>query len=93
MDDDAPRPAPPGWLEALDRGEADVAAGRTVPGEAVMERLRQTTEGMRDHAAPASGCAGPEAVPACGPSSRKWIVSSTRMAPAANTPMAPNVTP
>ena len=30
------------WLDALDRAEADVAAGRVVPGDAVMQRLRQT---------------------------------------------------
>lgn len=38
--------APAGWLEALARSEADVAAGRTVPGEAVMERLRKTIAEM-----------------------------------------------
>lgn len=44
--DDAPRPIPAGWQESLDRSDADLAAGRTVPGEAVMERLRQTLAEM-----------------------------------------------
>ncbi|MGA9865873.1 MAG: hypothetical protein WBQ75_05455 [Acetobacteraceae bacterium] len=34
------------WLEALARGEADLAAGRTVPGEPIMKRLRQTIAEM-----------------------------------------------
>lgn len=37
------RPAPTGWLEALQRSEADVTAGRVVSSWAVMERLRMTT--------------------------------------------------
>ena len=44
--DDAPRPPPAGWLEALERSEADLAAGRVVPGEVVMERLRRTIAEM-----------------------------------------------
>jgi hypothetical protein len=31
--------APAGWLEALDRSEAQLAAGETVPGEEVMREL------------------------------------------------------
>jgi hypothetical protein len=47
MDDcPAPAPAPPGWLDALERAEADIAAGRTVPGDAIMRRLRQTLAEM-----------------------------------------------
>ncbi len=49
MDDTADRAtnaAPAGWLEALARSEADRAAGRLVPGEAVMRRLRQTIAEM-----------------------------------------------
>jgi hypothetical protein len=41
-----PAPAPPGWLEALDRADADLAAGRTVPGDAIMRRLRETLAEM-----------------------------------------------
>jgi hypothetical protein len=46
--------APAGWLEALARSEAQLAAGLTVPGDAVRKRLhdalvrleaRQTAEG------------------------------------------------
>ena len=45
-DDTAPRPAPAGWLEALDRSEADLAAGRTVPLEPVLARLRDSIKRM-----------------------------------------------
>ncbi len=38
-DDDAPRPAPAGWLEALERSEADVAAERTVTWQDARARL------------------------------------------------------
>lgn len=37
---------PQDWLDALDRADADVAAGRTVPGGGVMSRLRQTLADM-----------------------------------------------
>jgi hypothetical protein len=37
--DDAPCPTPPGWLEALERSEADVAAGRTVTWQEARARL------------------------------------------------------
>jgi hypothetical protein len=33
------RQAPPSWTEALDRGRADIAAGRTVDAEAFLRRL------------------------------------------------------
>lgn len=46
MDAPASAPPPKQWLEALDRADADVAAGRTVPGEAIMRRLRQTLGDM-----------------------------------------------
>lgn len=51
--DDTPRPPPAGWLEVLERSEADLAAGRTVPGEVVIERLRRTIAEMEaeQHAA------------------------------------------
>ena len=59
--DDAPHPVPAGWLEALERSEADLAAGRTVPGEVVMERLRQTIAEMEANAERAAGAS--EAAP------------------------------
>ena len=37
---------PQEWLDALARSEADLAAGRTVSGDAVMNRLRQTLAEM-----------------------------------------------
>lgn len=37
--DDVPRSPPAGWLEALDRSEADLAAGRTVSWQEVRARL------------------------------------------------------
>ena len=41
MDDTAHRPeTPTGWLEALAESEAELAAGQTVPGEAIRQRLR-----------------------------------------------------
>jgi len=44
--DDAPRPSPPGWLEALERSEADLAAGRTVAWSEVRARLLATLAEM-----------------------------------------------
>jgi PHD/YefM family antitoxin component YafN of YafNO toxin-antitoxin module len=41
MDDPLPI-APPGWLEALAESEAELAAGKTVPSEPIMQRLRET---------------------------------------------------
>lgn len=40
--DDTPRPPPAGWLEALERSEADLAAGRTVPWAEIRARLLAT---------------------------------------------------
>lgn len=45
-DENAPRPIPAGWLEALERSEADLAAGRTVPLEPVLARLRESIKRM-----------------------------------------------
>ena len=41
MDDTTPRP-PAGWLESLERSEAELAAGQTVPMETVMRKLRES---------------------------------------------------
>lgn len=50
MDD--PSTVPPcEWLDALDRADADVAAGRTVSGESVMGRLRRALDDMEARAA------------------------------------------
>ena len=43
---DGKRQAPAGWLEALERSQADLAAGRTVDGSVIMARLRQTLDEM-----------------------------------------------
>ncbi len=41
MDDiPTPAPVPAGWLEALARSEEELAAGQTVPGEVVHQRIR-----------------------------------------------------
>jgi hypothetical protein len=37
-----PGPAPAGWLEALARSEAQLAAGQVVPGEEIMRKLRDS---------------------------------------------------
>lgn len=37
---------PQDWLDALDRADADVVAGRTVPGDGVISRLRHTLADM-----------------------------------------------
>jgi ribosomal protein L29 len=43
MDDTSnPAPAPAGWLEALARSEAQLAAGQLVPGEEIMRELRES---------------------------------------------------
>jgi predicted transcriptional regulator len=34
--------APTEWLEAIAEGEADLAAGRVVPGDAIMHELRES---------------------------------------------------
>ena len=47
MDDTGQLPAPPHWVEALDRAEADVAAGRVYNGDAVRQRLRDGIQRMQ----------------------------------------------
>ena len=44
--DDTPRRAPAALVEALDRGLADAAAGRTVDGKAMRQRLRDSIKRM-----------------------------------------------
>ena len=38
--DDIPRSVPPGWLDALSKSDADLAAGRVVPAAVVRAELR-----------------------------------------------------
>jgi len=47
--------APAGWIEALARSEADLAAGRLVSGEVVMERLHRTIAEMEVEEAQRTG--------------------------------------
>ncbi len=47
MDDVRPLSAPVGWLEALDRAEADVAAGRVVDGADIHADLTASIERMK----------------------------------------------
>jgi len=57
---DPEHPAPPEeWLDALERADADVAAGRTVSGEAILRHLRRTLAEMEK---PATGDQSSEAV-------------------------------
>jgi hypothetical protein len=57
MDDqgDIARGAPRHWVEALDRAEAEVAAGLAVDGAAVRQRLRDSVARMEAAVAPKAG--------------------------------------
>ena len=55
------RPVPSGWLEALDRSDAELAAGLTVPAAVVHRRIRDSI--VRIKKKRAAG-AQPEVVPA-----------------------------
>ncbi len=44
MDDVPRKPTPADWIEALDRAEADVAAGRVVDSETLHRELRAGIE-------------------------------------------------
>ena len=46
---------PPGWQEALARGEADLARGDTVLAEVVLEELRAHTEELEAELAQGAG--------------------------------------
>ena len=45
-DDITLRPIPAGWFEALEQSDAELAAGRTVPLEPVLARLREGIKRM-----------------------------------------------
>jgi predicted ABC-type ATPase len=40
-------PAPPHWVEALERSREDVAAGRIVPSDVVHARLQRSIEALQ----------------------------------------------
>jgi hypothetical protein len=42
MDDTSPASAPAEWIEALERSQAELAAGKTVPAEVVHKMLRES---------------------------------------------------
>jgi hypothetical protein len=44
MDDQPDRAPPQEWIDALARADADVAAGRTVSLDDVLDRMRATAE-------------------------------------------------
>ena len=46
MDEQIPRQPPQDWLDALDRADADLAAGRTVDGDRILSDLRRTIAEM-----------------------------------------------
>ena len=48
---DTPRDPPQDWVDALDRAEADLAAGRVVDGETIHAELRASIERMERGAA------------------------------------------
>ncbi len=54
-DNDTPRLPPADWLESLERSEADLAAGRTVPLEPVLERMRDSIKRMEARRAALEG--------------------------------------
>ena len=45
--------SPAGWLEAVERGEAEIAAGRTVSAEDVLRRMQESVARL-ETMAPAS---------------------------------------
>ena len=61
QDNDAPRPPPAGWLESLERSEAQLAAGQVVSAAAVRQQLRDSIARMEARL-------GPEHTTEAGPS-------------------------
>ena len=56
-------PAPLDLIEALEASEADLAAGRVVPGEVVRARLRETIAEMEAEEAERQATGANEAAP------------------------------
>ncbi len=53
MDDDVPKAAPPqSWIEALDRADADIAAGRVVEGAVIHKMLDDALERLSRRGVP-----------------------------------------
>jgi hypothetical protein len=48
--DEMTSPAPAGWLEALARSEARLAAGEIMSGDAIMRELREAAERLEARA-------------------------------------------
>lgn len=51
MNDTPPRHPPAEWLQVLAESEADLAAGRIVPGETVLQDLRDSLARLEAQAA------------------------------------------
>ncbi len=66
-DDDAPRPPPAHWLEAIAESDADSAAGRIVPAAVVHAELRASLARLE---AKLAGLLEPEAKPSSVPQER-----------------------
>jgi hypothetical protein len=49
-EEDTVLPPPAAWLESLDRAEADIAAGRTVPASVVHAMLQESIVRMETRA-------------------------------------------
>jgi hypothetical protein len=45
--DETDQIAPQEWIDALDRSDADIAAGRVVSGDGLMQRLRESIAEMK----------------------------------------------
>jgi hypothetical protein len=45
--DEFTRPAPPGWIDSLERSKAEIEAGKTVPLEPFLDELRDSIARMK----------------------------------------------
>lgn len=43
-DDEAPRPPPAHWVEAIEEGDAELARGLTVPLKPLLDEMRRAAE-------------------------------------------------
>lgn len=67
-DNDAPRPIPAGWLDALAESDADLEAGRIVPEATVRGELRASIARIEARLADADQVDQPEPQPSTAPS-------------------------